>query len=70
MAGVGTTKISEEHRFDYDFNRIKQNARKMIADRNAKDVMTINKKLKNAQEHVRNYKGEQLTLDFKNEPER
>lgn len=70
VAGVGTTKISEEHRFDYDFNRIKQNARKMIADRNAKDVMTINKKLKNAQNHAQNCKGEQLTLDFKNEPER
>jgi DNA repair protein RadC len=70
VAGVGSTKISEEYPFDYDFKSIKQNARKMIAERNAKDVMTINKRLKNAQDHVRNYKGEQLTLDFKNEPER
>lgn len=70
MAGVGSTKISEEYPFDYDFNSIKQNARKTIADKNAKEIMSISKKLQNAQQQAQNYKGEQLTLELNKEVER
>lgn len=70
VAGVGSTKISEEYPFDYDFKSIKQNARKTIADKNAKEIMSISKKLQNAQQQAQNYKGEQLSLELNKEVER